>query len=357
MIEHEADEELGKAADESMDQDDLYEHHRVGVDKGQQAIRIDKFLFDRLPAISRNRIQNAVKAGCVLVDGTAVKASYKIKPGETIQVIMAYPPRDTTIYPEEMALDIQYEDEALLILNKAPGMVVHPGHGNPNGTLVNGLVHHFKNLPTHRNGDIRPGLVHRIDKDTSGLLVIAKTELAMTHLAKQFFDHTIERTYQALVWGDFTEDEGSVVAHIDRHPQDRIKMAAFPDGSKGRSAVTHYKVLERLGYVSLLSFKLETGRTHQIRVHAAHTGHPIFNDAVYGGNRLVKGTTFTRYKQFIDNCFQLMPRMALHAKSLGFEHPLTGERMFFDSALPPDIAAVIDKWRHYIKYKPNEEEE
>ncbi|MFN3529208.1 MAG: RluA family pseudouridine synthase [Bacteroidia bacterium] len=351
--------QLGQQSEsgDEQEQDDLFEHHRLTIDKGQQAVRIDKFLIDRLPGASRNRIQNAIKAGSVLVDGREIKASYKIKPGEMVQVILAYPPRDTTIYPEEMDLNILFEDEELLILNKPAGLVVHPGHGNPNGTLVNGLVHHFGNLPTHRNGDIRPGLVHRIDKDTSGLLVIAKTEYSMTHLAKQFFDHSIDRAYWALVWGDYQEEEGTVNAHLDRHPQDRTKMAAYPDGSKGKHAITHYKVLERFGYVSLLSYKLETGRTHQIRVHSAFTGHPIFNDGVYGGNRLVKGTTFNKYKQFIDNCFQLMPRMALHAKSIGFSHPTTGERLYFESDLPADFTAVLEKWRHYIRFKPSEEEE
>jgi 23S rRNA pseudouridine1911/1915/1917 synthase len=343
-------------AEAANEQDDLFEHHRLSVDKGQQMVRIDKFLFDRLPATSRNRIQNAVKAGSVLVDSRPVKASYKVKPGEVIQVILAYPPRDTTIYPENIPLNILFEDEELLILNKPPGLVVHPGHGNPNGTLVNGLVYHLSNLPTYRNGEIRPGLVHRIDKDTSGLLVIAKSEYAMSHLAKQFFDHSIDRTYCALVWGDFEEDEGTVNAHIDRHPQDRIKMAAYPEGNKGKHAITHYKVLERLGYVSLLQYKLETGRTHQIRVHSAHIGHPIFNDSTYGGNRVVKGTTFNKYKQFVENCFQIMPRMALHAQSLGFTHPTTGERLLFESPLPDDIQQVVEKWRHYIKFKPTEEE-
>lgn len=342
---------------EGAEQDDLFEHHRLQVDKGQQMVRIDKFLIDRLPATSRNRIQNAVKAGNVLVDGRAVKSSYRIKPGEVIQVVLAYPPRDTTIYPEAMDLDILFEDAELLILNKPPGLVVHPGHGNPNGTLVNGLVHHLNNLPTHRNGETRPGLVHRIDKDTSGLLVIAKSEFAMTHLARQFFDHSIDRTYWALVWGDFQEDMGTVNAHLDRDPRDRIKMAAFPDGSRGKHAITHYEVLERLGYVSLLAYTLETGRTHQIRVHSSFMGHPIFNDQSYGGNRIVKGTTFSKYKQFVENCFQLMPRMALHAKSLGFTHPTTGERLYFESELPSDFAALLEKWRHYARFKPDESEE
>lgn len=354
---HNEEPQWEEQATEAAEQDDLFEHHRLQVDKGQQMVRIDKFLIDRLPATSRNRIQNAVKAGNVLVDSRPVKSSYRVKPGETIQVVLAYPPRDTTIYPEAMDLDILFEDEELLILNKPPGLVVHPGHGNPNGTLVNGLVHHLNNLPTHRNGETRPGLVHRIDKDTSGLLVIAKTEYSMTHLARQFFDHSIDRTYWALVWGDFTEDTGTVNAHLDRDPRDRIKMAAFADGSKGKHAITHYEVKERLGYVSLLAYTLETGRTHQIRVHSAYMGHPIFNDSVYGGNRIVKGTTFSKYKQFIENCFTLMPRMALHAKSLGFTHPTTGERLFFESELPADFAGLLDKWRHYARYKPDESEE
>lgn len=342
--------------EESEAQDELYEHHRLVVDKGQTQLRLDKFLFDRLPKVSRNRMQNAIRAGSVKVNGQPVKVSYKVKPDDVIQIILAFPPRDTTIYPEDIPLNIMYEDDELLIVNKEPGMVVHPGHGHSSGTLVNALVHHFAGLPTHRNGEIRPGLVHRIDKDTSGILVIAKTEYSMTHLAQQFFDHSIDRTYNALVWGDFEEESGTITGHIDRSLQDRMVQAVFPDGSRGKHATTHYKVLERFGYVSLLAFTLETGRTHQIRVHTKHIGHPIFNDSTYGGNKVLRGTTFTRYKQFVENCFQLMPRMALHARSLGFTHPTTGERLFFESDLPEDFAGVLEKWRDYARYKPVEEE-
>jgi 23S rRNA pseudouridine1911/1915/1917 synthase len=342
--------------EESEAQDELYEHHRLVVDKGQTQLRLDKFLFDRLPKVSRNRMQNAIRAGSVKVNGQAVKVSYKVKPDDVIQIILAFPPRDTTVYPEDIPLNILYEDEELLIVNKDPGMVVHPGHGHSSGTLVNALVHHFAGLPTHRNGEIRPGLVHRIDKDTSGILVIAKTEYSMTHLAQQFFDHSIDRTYNALVWGDFEEESGTITGHIDRSLQDRMVQAVFADGSKGKHATTHYKVLERFGYVSLLAFTLETGRTHQIRVHTKYIGHPIFNDSTYGGNKVLRGTTFTRYKRFVENCFQLMPRMALHARSLGFTHPTTGERLFFESELPVDFAGVLEKWRDYARYKPVEEE-
>lgn len=341
--------------DEAQAQEDLYEHHRLVLDKGQQPIRLDKLLFDKLPKVSRNRLQQAIKAGSVKVNGQQVKVSYKAKPGDVVQVVLAFPPRDTTIYPEAIPLDIVYEDEELLLVNKPPGMVVHPGHGHSSGTLVNALVHHFKGLPTHRNGEIRPGLVHRIDKDTSGLLVIAKTDYSMTHLAQQFFDHSIDRTYNALVWGDFEDDSGTISGHIDRSQQDRLMQAVYPDGSRGKHAVTHYKVLERLGYVSLLAFTLETGRTHQIRVHTKFIGHPIFNDATYGGNKVVRGTTFTRYKQFVANCFTLMPRMALHARSLGFTHPTSGKRLFFETDLPEDFSAVLNKWRDYIQYKGEEE--
>lgn len=339
----------------SEDQDELYEHHKLVVDKGQQLLRLDKFLFDKLPKVSRNRLQQAIKAASVRVNESLVKPSYRVKPGDEISIVLAFPPRDTTIYPEAIPLDIVFEDDELLIVNKPAGMVVHPGHGHSSGTLVNALVHHLSNLPTHRNGEIRPGLVHRIDKDTSGILVIAKTDFSMTHLAQQFFDHSIDRTYNALVWGDISEDSGTITGHIDRSLQDRTRQEVFADGSRGKHAVTHYRVLERFGYTSLLAFNLETGRTHQIRVHTRSIGHPIFNDSTYGGDRILKGTTFAKYKQFIANCFERMPRMALHARSLGFTHPTTGQRMFFESDLPPDFAAVIDRWRDYARYKPTEE--
>ena len=335
-------------------QDDLFEHHRVVVDRGQSLLRIDKFLFDRLPGNSRSRIQNAIKAASVRVNGQPVKSSYPVKPHDVIQIVLAYPPRETTLQPEPMALHIPYEDRDVLLVNKPPGLVVHPGHGHHSGTLVNGLVHHFNGLPTHRNGEIRPGLVHRIDKDTSGLLVIAKTEYAMTHLARQFFDHSIDRTYQALVWGSPAEDSGTIRTQIDRDPRNRLKMAAFLDEQRGKHAITHYQVLERLGFVTLLQFRLETGRTHQIRVHTSFLGHPIFNDSVYGGDRVVTGPAFSKYKQFVENAFVAMPRMALHARSLGFVHPETGQRMAFDTELPADFSAVLDKWRRFSVNTPDD---
>jgi 23S rRNA pseudouridine1911/1915/1917 synthase len=334
-------------------QDDLFEHHKVIVDRGQSLLRIDKFLFDRLPGNSRNRIQNAIKAESVRVNGKAIKSSYLIKPLDVIQIVLAYPPRDTTLQPEAMDLEIPYEDPDLLLVNKPPGLVVHPGHGHHSGTLVNGLLHHFNGLPTHRNGEVRPGLVHRIDKDTSGLLVIAKTEYAMTHLARQFFDHSIDRTYQALVWGSPAQDSGTVRTQIDRDPRNRLKMAAFLDEQRGKHAVTHYEVIERLGYVSLLQFRLETGRTHQIRVHTSFLGHPIFNDSVYGGDRVVVGPSFSKYRQFVENAFAIMPRMALHARSLGFIHPETGQKLAFESDLPADFSGVLEKWRRFAGSSPD----
>lgn len=330
---------------------ELYEHHRIVVDKGQSLLRIDKFLMMRIQNASRTKIQHAAEAGNILVNDKHTRASYKVKPGDVISVVLPNPPRDTEVYPENIPLNIVYEDEYLLIINKNPGMVVHPGYNNYTGTLVNALVYHFQHLP-NTGDDTRPGLVHRIDKNTSGLMVIAKTEYVMTHLAKQFFDHSIQRSYYALVWGDFDSDEGTITGHVGRSPRDRRLQAVFPAGDEGKHAVTHYKVLERLGYVSLVECRLETGRTHQIRVHMQYTGHPLFNDETYGGDRIVKGTTFSRYKQFVENCFTLMPRQALHAKSLGFYHPMLKKQVFFDSELPADFTAVLDKWRNYVKYVP-----
>lgn len=334
---------------DSAEQDDqeLYEHHRFEVDKGQALLRIDKFLMNRLEHASRNKIQNAAEAGCILVNGKAVKSNYKVKPFDIISIVMARPPRDTEIYPENIPLNIFYEDEEVVVVNKPPGMVVHPAFGNFTGTLVNALVYHFQNLPTTRNGVSRPGLVHRIDKNTSGLLVIAKTEIAMTSLAKEFFDHTIERKYMALVWGDLKEDTGTITGHIGRSLRDRKVMDVFENGEYGKHAITHYKVLERFNYVTLVECKLETGRTHQIRAHFQHIGHPLFNDETYGGDKILKGTTFSKYKQFIENCFEILPRQALHAKSLGFIHPINKTRIFFDSELPEDFKAVLEKWRQY----------
>jgi 23S rRNA pseudouridine1911/1915/1917 synthase len=334
------------------EQDELYEHHRITVDKGQALLRIDKFLMNRLENASRSRIQNAAEAGSILVNDKPVKSSYRVKPHDVISIVLAHPVRDTEVIPENLPLNIVHEDEHIVLVNKAAGMVVHPGYSNYTGTLVNALVYHFSHLPTSRNGEIRPGLVHRIDKNTSGLLVIAKTELAMTALAKEFFEHTIERTYWALVWGDLKEDAGTITGHIGHSLRDRKVMDVFPDGSHGKHAVTHYRVLERFGYVTLVQCNLETGRTHQIRAHFRHIGHPLFNDETYGGDRILKGTTFSKYRQFIDNCFSLLPRQALHAKTLGFRHPATRQPVFFDSSLPDDFDAVLGKWRSYVISKP-----
>ncbi len=328
---------------------ELYEHYRIVVDNGQSTVRIDKFLMDRLPNASRNKIQNGIEIEAILVNEKATKSSYKIKPGDLITVSLPEPPRTDVVIPEDIPLNIVYEDEELLVVNKPAGMVVHPAYNNWTGTLVNALAFHFQGLPTHRNGEIRPGLVHRIDKDTSGLLVIAKTEYAMTHLAKQFFDHSIERTYYALVWGEPNPAEGTIHEFIGRSIKDRKIMAVHPpENETGKEAITHYKTLEPLRYVSLVQCNLETGRTHQIRVHMKHKGHPLFNDATYGGDKIIKGTTFSKYKQFVDNCFKIIPRQALHAKSLGFIHPRTKKFLQFDSELPEDMLKALEKWRKYV---------
>ncbi|MFP9114231.1 RluA family pseudouridine synthase [Flavobacterium sp. RHBU_3] len=334
--------------------EDLYEHFRFEAGKGQQPLRVDKFLMNLVENATRNKIQKAAEAGNIYINDVPVKSNAKVKSNDVVRVLMEHPPYEYLLEPENIPLNIVFEDDQLLIVNKEPGMVVHPGHGNYSGTLVNALAYHFENLPM--NSSERPGLVHRIDKDTSGLLVIAKTEQAMTHLTKQFADKTSEREYIALVWGNVVEDEGTIEGNIDRHPKDRMQMAVYPDGSQGKHAVTHYKVLERLGYVTLVSCKLETGRTHQIRVHMKYIGHTLFNDARYGGDIILKGTTFTKYKQFIDNCFKALPRQALHAKTLGFEHPVTKEFMRFDSELPQDMVDCIEKWRTYAKSHTAEEE-
>ena len=332
----------------------MYEHHAFTVDKGQAPLRIDKYLMNRIENATRNKIQAAAKDGSIYVNDTPVKSNYKVKPLDKIRVLFEHPPYEYLLTPENIPLDIVYEDDELLVINKAAGMVVHPGHGNYSGTLINALVYHFENLPN--NSSERPGLVHRIDKDTSGLLVIAKTEKAMTNLSKQFFNKTSQREYVAIVWGNIEEDEGTIEGNIDRHISNRMQMAVYPEGDKGKPAVTHFKVLERLGYVTLVSCKLETGRTHQIRVHMKYIGHTLFNDERYGGNLILKGTTFTKYKQFVDNCFKVLPRQALHAKTLGFEHPVTKEFMRFDTEIPADIQECIDKWRVYSKAQTIEEE-
>lgn len=336
-------------------EDELFEHFRFEVSKGQGLLRIDKYLQLQIPNISRNKIQNAADSGTILVNELSVKSNYKVKPGDCIRIVLSHPPFEHKIIPEPIPIDIVYEDDALVVINKPPGLVVHPGHGNYTGTLVNALAYHYGNrLPL--NSSERPGLVHRIDKDTSGLLVVAKTEQAMTHLAKQFEEKTSEREYIALVWGNVENAEGTIEGNIARHVRDRMQMAVFDDPEIGKHAVTHYKVLERLGYVTLVSCKLETGRTHQIRVHMKHIGHTLFNDERYGGNTILKGTTFTKYKQFVENCFTVLPRQALHAKTLGFVHPTTGEMMRFDSEIPNDFLECIAKWRTYSKSHTLEED-
>lgn len=324
----------------------LYEHFRFTVDKGQQLLRIDKFLADRIPKLSRHKIQLSADAGFIKVNNTPVKSNYRVKPKDEIVFYYLTPKREFELIPENIPLNIVFEDDDLIVVNKNPGMVVHPGHGNYKGTLVNALMYHFNDLKDLH--DVRPGLVHRIDKDTSGLLVVAKTEESMIALARQFFERTVNRTYYALVWGEPKEAKGTITGFIGRSLKDRKVMDVFPDDTYGKHAVTHYEIVEKLGYVTLVKCKLETGRTHQIRVHFQHIGHPLFNDATYGGNRVLKGSSFTKYKQFVENCFDMIPRQALHAKSMGFIHPKTGKELFFDSELPTDLQNVLEKWRKYM---------
>ena len=335
---------------EEENDDDLFEHYRITVDKKQSLIRIDKFLMDRLPNASRNQVQNAIKDEFIKVNDKAVKSNYKVRPEDVITVSLPEPPRETEIVPEDIPLEIVFEDDHLIVVNKPAGMVVHPAHQNWTGTLVNALVYHFQHLPSMKNNEGRPGLVHRIDKDTSGLLVIAKSELALNSLAKQFFDHKIERTYYGLVWGEIEKDEGIIDVAIGRSLKDRRVMVAYPEGDIGRNAITHYKVLERIRYVTLVQCNLETGRTHQIRAHMKYIKHPLFSDATYGGDRILKGTPFSKYKAFVENCFKIMPRQALHAKTLGFIHPATKKYVQFDSELPEDFKAVLEKWQRYVHY-------
>ena len=332
---------------ENLEPAELYEHYRFEADKGQSLLRIDKFLVNRLEGTSRSRIQSAAEAGNIFVNSSPVKSNYKVKPNDVITILLPQPPREIELIPQDIPLNIVFEDDDLIVLNKEPGMVVHPGVGNYSGTMVNALLFHLRDNPLFISGNLRPGLVHRIDKDTSGVLVVAKNEIAMNKLARQFYEKTSKRTYHAIIWGNPENDIGTIEGNIGRNPKDRKKMYVFADGSNGKQAVTHYTVLERFGYTSLVECRLETGRTHQIRVHFQYAGHPLFNDPEYGGNRILRGTTFTKYRQFVENCFKILPRQALHAKSLGLIHPSTGEELFFDSDIPDDMKKVIEKWRIY----------
>ncbi|MDR1170872.1 MAG: RluA family pseudouridine synthase [Bacteroidales bacterium] len=328
---------------------ELYEHHHWVVDRGQTPVRIDKFLTCKIEGASRSKVQAAAEADCILVNRRAVKSNYKVKPLDDISVVLSHPKYEQSVIPQNIPVNIVYEDDHLIVIDKEAGMVVHPGHGNYTGTLVNALAYYLQDLPLFQSGEMRPGLVHRIDKDTSGILVAAKTEHALNCLARQFFEHTIERKYLALVWGNLTDDTGVITGNIGRNPRDRMQMWVFEDGSDGKHAVTHYRVVERLGYVTLVECQLETGRTHQIRAHFRHIGHPLFNDSRYGGDQILRGTTFSKYKQFINNCFAILPRQALHARSLTFDHPESGKRMHFESETPQDMAEVIRKWKAYAQ--------
>lgn len=336
------------AEEELVEQQELFEHHRFIVDHGQSLIRIDKYLFARMENISRTRIQNAANAGNILVNNNPVKPNYRVKPDEIVQIVLPSPPREIELIPENIPVNIVYEDDDVIVVNKEPGMVVHPAYGNYSGTLVNALMWHFRDLPLFSPGELRPGLVHRIDKNTSGILVIAKNELALNRLSRQFYERTTDRKYIALVWGTPDPREGTITGNVGRNIRNRKIMQVFPDGRQGKPAITHYKIIEEFGYTSLIECKLETGRTHQIRIHFSSIRHPLFNDDEYGGDRILKGTTFSKYQQFVKNCFKILPRQALHAKSLAFDHPVTGKRMSFDSELPEDMQQVIDKWRKYI---------
>ncbi|MBR3951530.1 MAG: RluA family pseudouridine synthase [Bacteroidaceae bacterium] len=336
---------------------ELYEHFRFVADKGQTLLRVDKFLVTRMENASRNRIQQAAEAGCILVNGKPVKSNYRVKPLDVVSIVMDRPRYECEIIAQDIPLDIVYEDGDVLVVNKPAGLVVHPGHGNYSGTLVNALAWHFRDNPEYDVSDPRLGLVHRIDKDTSGLLVIAKTPEAKTHLGLQFFNKTTKRKYVALVWGAMENDEGRIEGHIGRSTKDRLQMTVYPNGECGKSAVTHYRTIERLGYVSVVECVLETGRTHQIRVHMKHIGHTLFNDERYGGNQILRGTTFAKYRQFVQNCFDTCPRQALHAKTLGFIHPRTGKEMFFDTEVPTDMTNLIDRWRQYISSREMNEDE
>jgi 23S rRNA pseudouridine1911/1915/1917 synthase len=330
--------------------DELFEHYKIVADPGQALLRIDKFLMDRLPNVTRTKIQDGIHLGFVRVNEKSVKPNYKVHPHDVITVSFPQPPRDNDVLPENIPLNIVYEDEYLLVINKPAGLVVHPAYQNWTGTLVNALAYHFQNLPQLPGNEGKPGLVHRIDKDTSGLLVIAKTESVLTGLAKQFFDHSIERTYWAIVWGIPEPPQGTINVNVGRSLKDRRVTTTFPNGEMGRHAITHYRLLQDLRYVSLVECRLETGRTHQIRAHMKHIGHTLFNDSMYGGDQILKGTVFSKYRQFVENCFKILPRQALHAKTLGFIHPVTKQFLRFESDLPEDLKTVIEKWEHYVKY-------
>lgn len=340
--------------EELFEQQELFEHHRFKIDPGQSMVRIDKFLSSRMENTSRTRIQNAADAGNILVNNLQVKSSYKVKPNDIIQILLPNPPREIELIPEDIPIDIVYEDEDVIVVNKAAGMVVHPAYGNYTGTLVNALMWHFRDLPLFKTGELRPGLVHRIDKNTSGILVIAKNELALNRLSKQFYDHTTGRKYIAIVWGVPVPREGTITGHVGRNLRDRKIMQVFPDGAHGKPAVTHYRVVEDIGYVSVVECNLETGRTHQIRVHLSYKKHPLFNDEEYGGDKILKGTSFAKYQQFVKNCFKLLPGQSLHAKSLTFDHPVTGKRLSFDSDLPENMSQLIEKWRQYTSGRDTE---
>lgn len=342
--------------DKPFDPNEGYEHYRFVAAPGQEPLRVDKFLNNFIVNSSRNKISLAAKHGHVIVNGEAVSPNYKVKPGDEVQIVFEYPPYEHLLIPEDIPIDIVFEDDQVIVVNKAPNMVVHPGHGNYTGTLINAVLFHYENLPTAPKR--YPGLIHRIDKETSGLIVLAKTDEAMASLGRQFYYKKTARIYYALVWGNVEQDEGTIVGNVGRHPVNRMEMTVFPEGSEiGKEAVTHYRVVERFQYVTLVMCKLETGRTHQIRVHMKHIGHTLFNDSRYGGNKILKGTTFSKYQQFVQNCFQLIPRQALHAKTLGFEHPITRELLHFDSELPADFQAVLEKWRNYSKYSNLQETE
>ncbi|HEX5169654.1 MAG TPA: RluA family pseudouridine synthase [Cyclobacteriaceae bacterium] len=341
---------INEQVNEDESDDELFEHYRITVDPGQALLRVDKFLMDRLPNVTRTKIQTGIQEGYVKVNNRQVKPNHRVHPGDEVSVFFPEPPRDSVVVPENISLDIVYEDDCLMVINKPPGMVVHPAYQNWTGTLVNALAYHFRQLPSMEGNEGRPGLVHRIDKDTSGLLVIAKTEGALAELAQQFYEHTIERTYWAMVWGVPDSPSGTIDVPVGRSPKDRRITISFPEGDRGRRAITHYRLLRDFRYVSLVECKLETGRTHQIRAHMKHIGHPLFGDAAYGGQEILKGTVFTKYKQFVENCFKIMPRQALHAKTLGFRHPCNKNFVRFDSEVPHDFKEVIAKWENYVKY-------